>query len=743
MKKRFLSAALSAAMLVSFSPAQVITAKAETTINIGDYIQMGTYYGEPILWRCVDVDENGPLMLTDKIICLKSFDLGCGEHVTGSHTRMTGRIIDGSNYWGDSNIRSWLNSDMSAGNVTWLCGNPATDVTDDRIKNVNDYDKEAGFKTNFSDEELGAVKPVTQTTYLYQDEYTNTTGMEQYGNNARIFDYSFENNMFDKDKMGSVYQTKFKDDFFLLGIDQFLEMYKHRDVLGEDYHIGRTTNAAVDNSEKYHEENDFWYYEDLVPGGKWHYWLREPYNEWVYDDRTGSTTTVVLAGMGPDCAMKREWTVGSVDGLGGAHAECGFMGIRPAFYLDTAVSFASGNGTASAPYKFSRTGGDGIGKVPEPVMIPETNINIGDYFEMGTYYGEPVMWRCVDIDEKGPLMLSDRIICIKPYDAHGYKESGSHTRPEGVRNSRANAGSNYWGDSNMRSWLNSNAAAGEVEWLCGNPPTAFYVQKNAYADEAGFKTNFTEVELSAVQTVNQPFVINYNEYEDMTPYGDEAYTAATTAWLAEQNTFTTAYREYCDDDFFLLDGYQLSRVCKNRGILGDEYFAAKPTKEAIENSAPLTGEFATDKYWPYWLRLAYCYDNGGAYNCVLQSDGTIFVNGCETSYCGVRPAFYLKSDTEFKRGHGTENSPYGLQPYIDLTIEGDTVTNNSDYAGRAAVITAYYDGGALTNVTKETVILEATGSEGASYIVTATGEGERKIFVWNSLKGMKPLNISE
>ena len=41
---------------------------AAVGINIGDYVQMGTYYGAPILWRCVDIDENGPLMLSDKII---------------------------------------------------------------------------------------------------------------------------------------------------------------------------------------------------------------------------------------------------------------------------------------------------------------------------------------------------------------------------------------------------------------------------------------------------------------------------------------------------------------------------------------------------------------------------------------------------------------------------------------------------------------------------------------------------
>lgn len=181
-------------------------------------------------------------------------------------------------------------------------------------------------------------------------------------------------------------------------------------------------------------------------------------------------------------------------------------------------------------------------------------------------------------------------------------------------------------------------------------------------------------------------------------------------------------------------------MCKNRGILGDEYFAAKPTKEAIENSGSSDTDLSVDKYWKYWLRIAYCYEIYGNYNCILQSDGTVFAETSDSAYCGVRPAFYLKNDTEFKRGSGTEYSPYGLQPYIDLTIEGDTVTNNSDYAGRAAVITAFYDDdGVLTSVTSDKVTFAANGETGDSHTVTAEGEGTRRIFIWTALDRMEPI----
>ena len=37
-------------------------------IKIGDKITLGKYLGEPIVWVCVDIDENGPLMLSEKIL---------------------------------------------------------------------------------------------------------------------------------------------------------------------------------------------------------------------------------------------------------------------------------------------------------------------------------------------------------------------------------------------------------------------------------------------------------------------------------------------------------------------------------------------------------------------------------------------------------------------------------------------------------------------------------------------------
>lgn len=78
---RTLSLLLSVVMVLSLCP---LIAKAEGTkpnIKIGDYIKLGTYENEPILWRCVDIDDNGPLMLMDKVLGSMPYDAKTSETV--------------------------------------------------------------------------------------------------------------------------------------------------------------------------------------------------------------------------------------------------------------------------------------------------------------------------------------------------------------------------------------------------------------------------------------------------------------------------------------------------------------------------------------------------------------------------------------------------------------------------------------------------------------------------------------
>lgn len=66
---RVMALLLSVVLMLGLLPLPVRAAGAETGVQLGDYIRLGSYDGEPILWRCVSVDENGPLMLSDKVLC--------------------------------------------------------------------------------------------------------------------------------------------------------------------------------------------------------------------------------------------------------------------------------------------------------------------------------------------------------------------------------------------------------------------------------------------------------------------------------------------------------------------------------------------------------------------------------------------------------------------------------------------------------------------------------------------------
>ena len=148
--------------------------------------------------------------------------------------------------------------------------------------------------------------------------------------------------------------------------------------------------------------------------------------------------------------------------------------------------------------------------LPPAAGAEEYPVKVGDFVVMGKYNDEYIYWRCVDIDENGPLMMSHFILSIKPYDAIGKANitTSSHSRSENRQDPVS--GSSYWGDSNMRSWLNSDAAAGEVTWLCGNKPSYNYVHmnENAYSAEAGFLNDFSESEKEAIKAITQKTLIS-------------------------------------------------------------------------------------------------------------------------------------------------------------------------------------------------------------------------------------------
>ena len=293
---RVMALLLSVVLMLGLLPLPVRAAGAETGVQLGDYIRLGSYDGEPILWRCVSVDENGPLMLSDKVLCdSMPYDAQTSENSTsGSHHRSGYRSKYGSNHWRDSDMRSWLNSDAEAGQVKWLCGNPPKDGY---IMGGGAYDGKAGFLNGFTRDEAAAIKTVTQRSIVSHPEYT-----------AGYIDASGADLPYNTD-IGSVadgyegaHYENITDKVFLLDVKQLCTVYEN---LGS-YYIAQNRN-----------------------GVNWSYWLRTPVTDCNHDMRYVSPQ-------------------GSI----GRDAPCkGYYGVRPAFYLDTAYyAVTSGSGTETDPY---------------------------------------------------------------------------------------------------------------------------------------------------------------------------------------------------------------------------------------------------------------------------------------------------------------------------------------------------------------------------------------------------------
>ncbi|MGN0182563.1 MAG: InlB B-repeat-containing protein [Candidatus Ornithomonoglobus sp.] len=356
-----------------------------------------------------------------------------------------------------------------------------------------------------------------------------------------------------------------------------------------------------------------------------------------------------------------------------------------------------------------------VGGVTGTVEMP---ISIGDYLVMGSYYGAPILWRCVDIDENGPLMLSDRIICIKPFDAAGSNTSGSHNRGYYYNNTkgyyRRQYGSNYWGDSNMRCWLNSDASAGDVAWSCGNPPSKANVENgyNAYADEAGFLSNFTTEEKSIIKSVTQKSLLDGYEYSGTTnTKNSNAHEYNYSISEVVQN-YSTAYSENITDKMFLLDVKQINRVYQNDGKLGgNNYYIGIPTSEAVENSEYKSSDLTATGRWYSWLRSPDAYYCNSYLVRFVNLDSYVYNSTANHAELGVRPAFYLNLSTSSGiMGKGTSESPYyvsatekkGASSAVAVANKISSSTSGSSYYANAGYLagsmmngytfnTSYYD----------------------------------------------------
>ena len=342
-----------------------------------------------------------------------------------------------------------------------------------------------------------------------------------------------------------------------------------------------------------------------------------------------------------------------------------------------------------------------------------TQVELGNYISLGKYNGKDIVWRCVSIDEKGALMLADNIIDTLPYDAktNDNNRSKSHSR----NYNRDTYGSNYWKDSNMRSWLNSTAVAGEVKWLCGNPPKAGYVKENAYDQKAGFLNDFSKAEIAAMKNVTQRSLVSHPEYNHGFYDGDGRSNLEFNDNIENvAGNFNSAYGENSTEKVFLLDVQQVNRVWQNFG----NYYVGR--NEGMG--------------WPYWLRtpVSTC-------NHLMRYVGSTGSVGKDypTNAIGVRPAFYIDSDYYVTTsGNGSASNPYvGSAPD---KIEGDyTVAEpeedpnqewdiSLDQQLRLTLGPNYSKDGKYATPTIPVYTIQKTRSDTENMVILICGEGYTK-----------------
>ena len=344
------------------------------------------------------------------------------------------------------------------------------------------------------------------------------------------------------------------------------------------------------------------------------------------------------------------------------------------------------------------------------------DIKVGDYVKMGAYNNASILWRCVSIDNNGPLMLADKIVDTLAYDAKTNDNSNSKSHSRSYK--RDDYGSNYWKDSNMRSWLNSTAAEGKVDWLCGNPPKDGYVSGvRAYNEKAGFLNAFSKSEIAAMKTVTQRSLVSHPEYNTGIVDGDANSDLLYYTDISEAvANYDSSYFETTTEKVFLLDVKQANAVWKN---LKGYYVAYNNDGMA----------------WPYWLPTPVTDCNHDMR--YISSSGQVGRYAPWYSDLGVRPAFYL--DSEYfvtTSGSGSQSSPYiGSAPNKqedDYTISEPAEDANPDWnvsTEQSIQLTLgpwYSNDGKYSNPTIPVYTIQKTRSDTENMVVVVCGEGYTK-----------------
>jgi hypothetical protein len=263
------------------------------------------------------------MLFSDKIISLKPFD------------------VTESNYWPDSNIREWLNSDADRIHP-WRHKRPNGDYI---LHVKNEYDEEPGFlsNANFTADDRHAILSTQRRATLSLEYESKSTGGGTVLTHAQIVDN--ESRVQAQDNL--LYQTV-NDRVFFLTINEVKDLLMDRKYDYYGYPTPQTLAKhetglkAADTSTVF----SYWLQSPNFENSKCQYTISPYNNAWT-------SHLVVKGSFDSDVNVKTDT-----------------VGIRPAMYINpSAVIIKSGSGIARSPYKVAGTA--------EPVVKTASFTDVG------------------------------------------------------------------------------------------------------------------------------------------------------------------------------------------------------------------------------------------------------------------------------------------------------------------------------------------------------------------------------
>ncbi|MEN6328439.1 MAG: DUF6273 domain-containing protein [Syntrophomonas sp.] len=303
------------------------------------------------------------------------------------------------------------------------------------------------------------------------------------------------------------------------------------------------------------------------------------------------------------------------------------------------------------------------------------DVGVGDYIRFGSYLNEPILWRVIKMNDDGSVMLlSDKILCLKPFDANGDLTDGRGD------SERISYGSNNWEKSNLREWLNSESET--VTYNCQAPDGSHVINGNEYYDEPGFLYNFTPSERNMIQAVTHRNILSEVD-SSVSDGGTELHVWDSSLSDIVQN-FDNAYYKNTLDRVFLLDIKELHDYVYNCGF---------ELKRNLTEAASADSVYKPNnsEYWYYWLRTP-CADNSYLERFVFGEDG----EGYDFLYAydgriGVLPALNIKSEFSTSEGNGSQTSPYKVNEGANPVAVSKTPEDKAGDVGVKQEITVVFD----------------------------------------------------